>query len=201
MASLLILVGVSFSGLPSESSAQPDPSRSASAYMHVCGTQFCIGRSVFYPYGATFYQSTDMAGIDNPSGAVNLALKQHLNTIRLVNFLDLDGDPAVAPFQKATWDKVDTFIADAEAAHLKILLDLSDYRNELWNNCSNPYTANWTKYLDFVARRTNSVTHEKYASDPGIVLVTFAGEPLPAAATRSSTGSATNAPLTTARTN
>lgn len=179
MANLLIQTGVGFSGVSSESSAQPEPSQNASVFMHVCGEQFCIGRSVFYPYGATFYQSTGMAGIDNPSGAVKLALEQGLNTIRLVDFLDLDGDPAVAPFQAAIWNKVDTFIADAEAAHLKILLDLSDYKNELWNSCINPYGANWTKYLDFVARRTNELTHEKYASDPEIVLVTFTGEPLP----------------------
>ena len=147
--------------------------------MRSCGLQFCIGQQVFYPYGATFYESTAQAGIDNPTGAISLAQSQHLNTIRLVDFLSHNKDPASAPFDPAAWAKVDTFVADVEAANIKVLLDLSDYKAELWNSCSDPYAANWARYLTFVAHRVNSVTGIPYKKDPGIVMVTFTGEPLP----------------------
>ena len=154
-----------------------------SPYMHVCPPpnqlQFCVGASTFYPYGATVYQSTSQAGIGNPAGAIALAQSQHLNTIRLVNFLNHDGDPRTAPFDPTAWAQADAFIADAETAGIRILLDLSDYRAELWNNCTDPYTASWAKYLAFVARRTNTVDGVAYRSDPGVVMVTFAGEPQP----------------------
>ena len=148
-------------------------------FMTVCGSRFCLFGAPFYPYGATIYQSTPQAGIDNPTGAVALAQSQHLNTIRLVNFLPHDGSPASAAYAPTTWAKVDTFIADAQGANIRILLDLSDYKAELWNACTNPYTASWTKFLTFVADRVNTVTGVTYASDPEIVLVTFTGEPLP----------------------
>jgi hypothetical protein len=147
--------------------------------MRVCGVQFCIGPGVFYPYGATFYQSTAQAGITNPSGAISLARSQHLNTIRLVNFLSHNGDPASAAYDATKWRQADAFVADARAAGIKVLLDLSDYKAELWNNCRDPYTANWARYLAFVAHRVNSVTGVRYGADPEIVMVTFTGEPLP----------------------
>jgi hypothetical protein len=166
--------------------AHPHGPRAASPYRRVCGLQFCIGQQVFYPYGATFYESTGQAGIDNPAGAIALAQAQHLNTIRLVNFLSHDGDPATSPYSSTAWAKVDSFVADTEAANIKILLDLSDYKAELWNACVNPYQASWNRYLTFVARRVNTVTGVRYSRDPGIILVTFTGEPLPVAATPSS---------------
>ena len=153
--------------------------QTTSPYMRVCGLEFCIGSSAFYPYGATMYESTKQAGITNPSGSIALARSQHLNTIRLANFLDHDGNPATAPYDPASWRQVDIFVADAEAAGIRVLLDLSDYKAELWNACINPYTARWTRYLSFVAKRVSTVTHLQYRADPGIVMVSFTGEPLP----------------------
>jgi hypothetical protein len=156
-----------------------DATTTTPTFMTVCGTRFCLGSTPFYPYGATFYQSTPRAGIDNPSGTIALARTLGFNTIRVVDFLDHNGDPAVLPFENAAWAPVDTMVADAQAAHIKVLLDLSDYKAELWDSCINPYTADWTRYLDTVANRTNTVTGQIYRSDPEIVLVTFTGEPLP----------------------
>jgi len=176
-----VVVALGLAAVLSASQAQASRSLTpaTSPFMRVCGLQFCLGSQVFYPYGATFYQSTGQAGIDNPAGAVTLALSQHLNTIRLVNFLSHDGSPASAPYDAATWSRVDRFVADAEAAKIKILLDLSDYKAELWNACIDPYRANWAHFLAFVAHRSNTVTGLRYARDPGIVMVSFTGEPLP----------------------
>ena len=181
LAGILILaVGVSV--VTSVTMGAPRAGAATAPFMRVCGTQFCFGSKVFYPYGATAYQSTPRAGIDNPVGAMTLARSQHLNTVRLVNLLDHNSPPGSAPYDPATWATVDRFIADAEFFNLKILLDLSDYKAELWNACTDPYTHSWTKFLTFVAHRVNTVTGVPYRSDPGIVLVTFTGEPLPVGA-------------------
>ena len=177
---VLVLVCGAAVSTPEASGAGTDAgTATASPFMRVCGTQFCIGSNVFFPYGATTYESTVQAGIDNPVGAISLARSQHLNSIRLVNFLNHDGAPGSAPYDATAWAKVDRFIADAEFANIRILLDLSDYKAELWNACSDPYTHSWRKFLTFVARRVNTVTGATYQADPGIILVTFTGEPLP----------------------
>lgn len=70
-------------------------------------------------------------------------------------------------------------IADAGAAGLHVDLDLSDYRNILWNSCINPYTSDWTAFLTFVATRRNTVTGTVYGHDPTIATLGISGEPLP----------------------
>ena len=38
----------------------------------ICGTLFCVGGKTFYPYGASFYSSTQGAGIlSNPAAAIS----------------------------------------------------------------------------------------------------------------------------------
>ena len=157
--------------------AAPPP---GTQFMRVCGTQFCFGDTAFYPYGATFYRSSPLSGIDNPHGAVALAQLEGLNTMRVVNFYNpTSGDPAVTPFSSTVWDPVDTLIADAQAAGIRVVLDLADYRNILMDHCVNPYTYDWTAFESFVAHRVNHVTGRTYANDPEIAMVSFSGEPLP----------------------
>jgi endo-1,4-beta-mannosidase len=148
--------------------------------MRVCGLQFCYGSTAFYPFGATFYRSSPLSGIDNPAGAVALAQLEGLNTIRIVNFYNpTSGDPTVTPFSNVVWDGVDTLIADAQAGGIKVVLDLADYRNILMDHCINPYTYDWTALETFVTHRVNHVTGRTYATDPEIAMVSFSGEPLP----------------------
>ena len=145
----------------------------------ICGTAFCIGSKPWFMYGASEYQSNPLTGIDHPDGTVALARQAHLNTIRLINFYDDHGDPKLEPFSEARWRKLDAMVASAHAADMHVLLDLSDYRNVLWNSCVNPYTQDWGDYLKFVAGRTNTVTGTSYGVDPTVALVSIAGEPLP----------------------
>src|ERR1700688_938675 len=112
---------------------QPPPTVNA---VTVCGngTTFCLGGNSFYPYGAAFYSSTSQSGItSNPAGAIALAQKQHLNTVRVVNFLPHDLQSGfTTPVAQATndrfWLGADAFIADAQHAGLHAWLDLSDFK-------------------------------------------------------------------------
>jgi hypothetical protein len=159
--------------------------------LSICGggTSFCIGGRAFYPYGASFYSSTSSAGISsNPAGAVTLAQAQHLNTVRVVNWLshNLQSQFPTALAQATSsqsWAPADAFVADAEHAGLRTWLDLSDFKNLLLNTCTNPYAASeysaWDTYVRFAAQRVNPLTGLSYGTDPGVLWVGFSGEPYP----------------------
>jgi hypothetical protein len=152
-------------------------------------TQFCLGSTVFYPYGASFYSSTSASGaLSNPEGAIKLAQAQHLNTIRVGNWLDGKLQPGYAtPLAQATsdasWRPADAFIADARAAGLQTWLDLSGFKDLLLNSCINPYApaqySAWDTYIRYAAQRVNTITGAAYATDPDILWVGFNGEPYP----------------------
>ncbi len=162
----------------------------------VCGTSLCVDGSPWSMYGATVYNPGLVpyrSGLEDPSGTVALAEQAHLDTVRITDFLDVDGDPATAPYDPTVWGEVDAMIAAAGAAGLHVDLGLADYRAMLWNRCTDPYTADWSQFIDFVADRVNTVTHLVYKDDPTIALVSVAGEPLPVG-THAYTASATGLP-------
>jgi len=171
-------VNASPSGTPT-----PTPAREpAAAHITVCGTHLCLNGSSWYMNGASVYNPglrPEQSGFLNPTGTVALARGAGLNTIRIVNFFSDDGIPSATPYAETTWEQVDEMIADAGAAGLHVDLDLSDYRNILWNNCVNPYASDWTAFIRFVATRRNTVTGRIYADDPTIATLGISGEPLP----------------------
>jgi len=173
---------------------------SPSAQVTVCGTSLCAGGSTWTMYGSTVYNpglQPYQSGIKDPAGTVALAEQAHLNTIRITDFLDVNGNPATAPFDPTAWGEVDALIAAAGAAGLHVDLGLADYRAMLWNQCVDPYTADWSQFISFVANRVNTVTHVVYKDDPTIAFVSVAGEPLPVG-THQYTASTTGLPCTLA---
>jgi hypothetical protein len=143
-------------------------------------------------YGATVYNpglTPYRSGIHDPAGTIALAREAHLNTIRLTDFYDDKGSVTTTPFEETSWRAVDAMIAAAGSAGMHVDLGLADYRAILWNNCINPYTANWRPIISFVANRTNTVSGRRYKNDPTIAFVSLAGEPLPAGTHRFVAGS------------
>jgi mannan endo-1,4-beta-mannosidase len=152
------------------------------AGVSVCGTALCAGGSTWSMYGATVYNPglvPYLSGIKDRNGTVALARQAHLNTIRVTNYLNVDGKPSTAPYSRSSWRRVDVMIAAAGVAGMHVDLGLSDYRQMLWNRCDDPYSANWSTFLSFVANRVNTVTHVAYKDDPTIAFVSLAGEPRP----------------------
>ena len=146
-----------------------------------CGTLLCAGGVPWVMNGASVYNPglrAEQSGFENPQGTIQLAQAAHLNTIRVINFYPDNGDPAAMPYNSTDWQEVDQMIADAGAAGMKVDLGLGDYRNTLWNDCINPYTYDWTPYIDWVANRVNSVTGQVYKDDPTIAFMSISGEPL-----------------------
>jgi hypothetical protein len=148
----------------------------------ICLRHLCLNGAPWYMNGASIYNPglrPEQSGYLNPRGTVALARLAGLDTIRLVNYFSDDGDAAFTPYAETAWEPVDQMIADAGAAGLHVDLDLSDYRNILWNSCINPYTYDWTKFITFVGTRRNAVTGQTYAHDPTIATLGISGEPLP----------------------
>jgi mannan endo-1,4-beta-mannosidase len=167
--------GSAFLGSAGAGAAEP-------AGVSVCGTSLCAAGSAWTMHGATVYNpglQPYQSGIKDPAGTIALAEQAHLNTIRVTNFLNVDGNPSRAPYNRTSWRAVDALIAAAGAAGMHVDLGLSDYRDMLWNHCNDPYTTDWTQFISFVANRVNTVTHVVYKDDPTIAFVSVAGEPLP----------------------
>jgi hypothetical protein len=114
--------------------------------------------------------------MDDPGTAMRRARDANLNTVRIVNFLDEHGSVGSAPYSEWHWARLDRVIAAASNAGLKVILDLSTYRNLLANAGRNPYAYDWHEFLRFAATRRNTVTGVRYADDATIALVAIAGE-------------------------
>jgi hypothetical protein len=150
--------------------AAPTSAAAQTPFVTACGTSLCLHGAPWHLYGATIY-----AGYDDPVGRTALAKQGRLNTLRLVNFIDPAdrlSDLSVAK----NWLRLDRMIAEARQGGLKVILDLSDYRNLLVKSGLNPYALDWAPFLAAVAGRRNTVTGVRYADDPTIALVSLAGE-------------------------
>lgn len=161
-------------------SATPAPTATAFALplptaqpgnVSVCGRAFCLAGQPWYLHGASV-----LGGMDDAAATSAHARSAGLNTIRVVNFLDERGAPATAAYDEWHWARLDRIIADASANDLKVILDLSTYRNMLANAGLNPYAEDWGPFVSFAANRRNTVTGVRYGDDPTIALVAIAGE-------------------------
>lgn len=150
--------------------AAPPAPADPGPFVTTCGTRLCLHGRVWHLHGASF-----IAGWHDIPGRVAMARDAGLNTLRVVNFSCSTCDPSSA-YDEVYWRRVDQSIAEAAVAGLKIILDLSDYRNMLYSVGANPYAADWEPYVRFVATRSNTITGLKYGDDPTIALVSFAGE-------------------------
>lgn len=102
-------------------------------------------------------------GLDHPDRDTDAALAAGLDTIRIVDFLDAAG----TPYDATRWARVDALIAAAETRGLRVILDLSTYRNQLRAQGKDPY-GDWSAFLAFVGARYRSAPLAYYA---------LAGEP------------------------
>ena len=156
---------------PVPTAAPAAPAPVVSGFVSVCGQSLCGNGARWYLYGASVY-----GGLDDPAGTVARARAAGLNSIRIVNFLEEGGPVASAPFSEAHWARVDRLIGAAGGAGLKVILDLSTHRNLLANAGVNPYTHDWASFIRHAATRVNTATGARYADDPTIALIAFAGE-------------------------
>jgi len=70
-------------------------------------------------------------------------------------------------------------LAAASRSGIRVILDVSTYRNLLVNAGINPYKKNWKRFVRYVTSRRNTVTGRHYARDPTIAMVALAGEARP----------------------
>lgn len=141
-------------------------------FVKVCGSHLCIDGKQWEPYFASTYDASHHLQWD-----INTAAQGHLNTLRITNFLNENGNPQTAPYNEAHWRIVDQLIAGARAKGLHVLLDLSTYRNmTTQDETHNPYLVDWKPFLTFMLNRVNTITKVRYKDDPTIAMFALAGE-------------------------
>lgn len=141
-----------------------------SSFVQVCGLKFCINGTPFTIHGATAYGE-----YSDPTDEIALAKEAGINTLELVEF-DCDYHVLSDTESTCTWDRVDQFIAAAQAAGIHVILNLSEYGQSLIASGITPTTYDWNSYLSFIANRTNTVTGVEYKNDPTIAMVELYGE-------------------------
>jgi hypothetical protein len=141
-----------------------------SQFVQTCGTGFQLNGQPFVIRGATAYGQ-----YDNGTQEAALAVQAKLNTLEIVEFETRYHDLSDT-MSTATWQRVDSFIAAAQAAGLHVILNLSSYGKSLQAAGQKPTNADWQPYLSFVANRINSKTGARYADDPTIAMVELYGE-------------------------
>lgn len=156
----------------------PTPAPSAApqttGFISACGTHLCANGRTWTLYGGAV-----LNGLDDPSATVALARAANVNTVRVVNWL-YEFDPVnVAEFRERDWSRLDRFIATAQAGGLRVILDLSTFRNLLRFNGIEPYAYDWGPFLRFAAARVNTVTGVRYRDDSTIAMFALAGEAEP----------------------
>jgi hypothetical protein len=151
-------------------------------FVTVCGRSLCLEGAEWAVHGATAYQQ-----YGDTAGTIAMARSGRLDALELVEF---DHVPHVLSDTEApdTWTTADRFIAAASAAHLHVILNLSEYGQSLqaagytmsssrtgsWPHLG--WQGDWDQYLRFVANRVNTVSHLRYKDDPTIAMVEIWGE-------------------------
>ncbi len=159
----------------------------ASGFVRRSGPQYVVNRRPWRLFGGSTYGTLNPGGQGTIPDTLSLALQAGLNTLRIVNFFDERGLDPAAPYDPASWARVDAMLAALRANGLWAILDLSAYRNHLQNLALNtgssitPYSQDWSGFVRFVAKRVNTVNGLPYKNDPTIAFVSFAGEPNPPA--------------------
>jgi hypothetical protein len=150
---------------PPAATSTPTPAELVSA----CGASLCLDGQPWYLFGASM-----VGGLEDPAGTVSRARAAGLNTLRVTNWLHEEAGND--PYDPVRWALVDGILAAARNGGVKVVLDLSTYRNYLFNSGLDPYTQDWAKMVSFVANRRNTVNGLRYGDDPTIALIGFAGE-------------------------
>lgn len=175
-------------------------------FVVAAGQGLTVGGQPFTFQGASIYGTSNPGAPNDPARIVALATDGGLNTLRIVNPFDERGLSANAPFAEADWQRVDNLVARARGAGVRVVLDLSAFRNHLVNrdvranawegNCLpgadrsvvdyaaiDPYRlgleGEWEAFLAFVASRVNTVNGVRYNNDATIAVISIAGEPQP----------------------
>ncbi len=142
-------------------------------FVYAQTTKLYLNGKEWTPHGASLYPTgpssnfKDSGFRDYMKNITTLAASDKFTTVRIVNFID---GATTDPFDSTVWANVDYLISQAAANNLKVILDLSIFRNFLLQNKKiMPYNyADWKDMIDFVGKR--------YKDNPTVWLYSLAGE-------------------------
>ena len=147
-----------------------------SEYVTIHSSNLYLKGKKWSPYGASLYPTgheSNYHQVNNRSymeQRLSKALEVKFNNVLIVDYIN---GVTSNPFDESIWKNVDYLITKAEEKGLKVLLDLSTYRNYLEKHKKiMPYKMeDWKDFLSFVGNR--------YKNNPTIWVFSLAGEAEP----------------------
>ena len=106
----------------------------ADPFVTVCGTQLCLQGQPWYMTGGAAYGS-----YDDPTGEAGLLTQGNMNTSELVNF-DSQYRSINQTEDSTTWDQVEAYIGQMEAAGHHVMLNLSEFFAAMETAGMNPFS-------------------------------------------------------------
>lgn len=151
----------------------PNPPVAYSEFVTVLDTDLYLKGKKWSPYGASLYPTGHESQYHQSNfrtymeEQISKAASIKMNNVRVVDYINgVTSDP----FDEKIWANVDYVIAKAEEKGMKVLLDLSTYRNYLKDQKKIvPYNmSDWKDFITFVGNR--------YKDNPTVWLYSLAGE-------------------------
>ncbi len=105
----------------------------AMPFVVASGDALTVGGQPFRFHGAAIYNTSNPGAPNTPAQTIALTTQAGLNSLRIVNPFVEDGTDGGAPFATADWQRVDQLLARARGAGMRVVLDLSGFRNHLVN--------------------------------------------------------------------
>ena len=100
-------------------------------FVQASGTSLVLDGSAFRIFGAAIYQTSNFGHTADVDQVFLWAHQAHLNTLRLTDIFEQTTNDPNAPYREADWRWIDGLIARSQDEGLKVILDLSSYRNWL----------------------------------------------------------------------
>ncbi|MGV8880482.1 MAG: cellulase family glycosylhydrolase [Sphingobacteriaceae bacterium] len=134
--------------------------------LYLNGQEWIAHGASLYPTGANSNYK-DLGFKDYMKSTLDLAIFDKFTTVRVVNFIE---GVTTNPYDATVWASVDYLISEAASHKLKVILDLSTFRNYLLRDKGKmPYNyADWKDMIDFVGKR--------YKDNSTVWLYSLAGE-------------------------
>lgn len=142
-------------------------------FVYIKDNKLLLNGKQWTPHGASLYPTGPNSNFkesgfrDYMKNIMTLAANDKFTTVRVVNFFD---GSTKDPYEAKVWGNVDYLISEAGTHNLKVILDLSAFRNYLLKNKGiMPYNyADWKDFIDFIGKR--------YKNNPTVWLYSLAGE-------------------------
>ncbi len=155
-----------------------------SGWVTVEDGHFMLGDDPFVSIGFTNYTHANSSFTFIEEMMLD-AKRAGFNMVRVLDMTNGVGTGKDSWKSEAHWRQTDFIVATAQRLGMKVLLDLSNFRNYLYESTPKVDCYDleifplWDEIVDYVTKRVNTYTGKAYGEDPVICSYAILGEPVP----------------------